>query len=78
MTFFDGQVHMVSPVSNASNQQSVPQLIRKQDQRDEDIKAKEADRAERQARLSEEERIKAQEARKLDDDRRGVSIDVRV
>ncbi len=69
---------MVSSVGNASNQQSVPQLIRKQDQRDEDIREKEVDRSQRQAKLLEEERIKAQETRKIDDDRRGLSIDVRV
>jgi len=69
---------MVSSVSNTSNPQSLPQLVKKQAQHNEDIREQEADRAERQAKLSEEERIKAQEARKLDDDRRGLSIDVTV
>ncbi len=55
---------MVSSVSNASNQQSVPQLIKKQNQRNEDIREKEVDRLERQAKLLEQERIKAQETRK--------------
>ncbi len=70
--------NMVSSVDNASNQQSVPQLLKKQAQHNENIREKEVDRAERQAKLLEEERIKAQEARKLDDDRRGLSIDVTV
>lgn len=73
-----GRFYMVSSVGNTSNQQSVPELLKKQNQRNEDLREKEADRLERQAKLLEEERIKAQDARKGNDDRRGLSIDVTV
>ncbi len=73
-----GRFSMVSSVSNTSNQQSVPELLKKQNQRNEDLREKEADRLERQAKLLEEEQIKAQETRKGNDDRRGLSIDVTV
>jgi predicted proteasome-type protease len=73
-----GRVYMVSSVGNTSNQQSVPELLKKQNQRNEDLREKEADRLARQAKLVEEEQTKAQEARKVNDDRRGLSIDVTV
>lgn len=69
---------MVSSVTNTSNQQSVPELLKKQNLRNEELREKEADRLARQAQLVEEEQTKAQEAIKVNDDRRGLSIDITV
>ncbi len=69
---------MVASIGASVPQSPVTQVLKKQEQRNDEVRELEAERLERQAKIQEELRLDQKEKAQNIEERRGQSVDVRV